>query len=184
MKVKFDRAFALLGAVLFLVTSAALTVAVIWQATQQDNTDKTATTPNQTNTSCQLTQVSASAGTAPTVYKTSSQVTKLQTTDLKPGTGQVAKAGDCLIVKYYGTVADSGKLFDENFTKAAALQFPLGKGNVIQGWDLGLIGMKVGGERRLVIPANQAYGTNPPAGSGIPANAALVFDVELLKIQS
>lgn len=187
MTKKRDRVFAFTGAVLFLVTSAALTIAVIWQSTHQDSTDTAANTTNQ-NTSCQLTQVSAAAGTAPSVYKTPDKVTQLQTTDLTEGTGQAAKNGDCLVVKYYGTVADSGTMFDEDFTKDTALQLPLGSSDpqqqVIQGWEQGLVGMKAGGERRLVIPANLAYGANPPAGSSIPANAALVFDVKLLKIQN
>jgi FKBP-type peptidyl-prolyl cis-trans isomerase len=97
------------------------------------------------------------------------------------GNGAVAKNGDCLVVKYYGTLASNGVKFDENFTQPTAFAFTLGQGQVIQGWDQGLVGMKVGGERRLVIPANLAYGST---GSGaIPANAALVFDVRLLKIK-
>ena len=84
-------------------------------------------------------------------------------------------------MKYYGTLAADGTLFDENFTKDTAFTFALGSGQVIQGWDKGLEGVKVGGTRRLVIPSNLAYGE---AGQGaIPANADLVFVVKLLRIQ-
>ena len=84
-------------------------------------------------------------------------------------------------MKYYGTLASDGTLFDENYTKDTSFSFKLGAGQVIQGWDKGLLGMKVGGERRLVIPSELAYGES---GQGaIPANADLVFVVKLLRIQ-
>jgi peptidylprolyl isomerase len=84
-------------------------------------------------------------------------------------------------MKYYGTLASSGKVFDENYDKSTALQLQLGKGQVIPGWDQGLVGMKAGGVRRLVIPAELAYGAT---GQGdIPANATLVFLVKLVAIK-
>jgi FKBP-type peptidyl-prolyl cis-trans isomerase len=84
-------------------------------------------------------------------------------------------------MKYYGTLAADGTLFDENYTKPSGFAFTLGSGQVIKGWDQGLVGMKVGGERRLVIPAALGYGEagSPPK---IPANADLVFVVKLLRI--
>jgi len=84
-------------------------------------------------------------------------------------------------MKYYGTLAADGTKFDENFTNATAFAFTLGQGQVIQGWDKGLVGMKAGGMRRLVIPAAQAYGDQ--AQGSIPANSDLVFVVKLLRIQ-
>ena len=70
-------------------------------------------------------------------------------------------------MKYYGTLASDGTMFDENFTKKTLFQFQLGQGQVIPGWDQGLVGMKVGETRRLVIPSSLAYG--PQAQGSIPA---------------
>jgi len=117
----------------------------------------------------------------PEAYKPTGPVTDLQSTDLTNGSGAAAKAGDCLVMKYYGTLAADGTKFDENFTNATAFAFTLGQGQVIQGWDKGLVGMKAGGMRRLVIPAAQAYGDQ--AQGSIPANSDLVFVVKLLRIQ-
>jgi FKBP-type peptidyl-prolyl cis-trans isomerase len=84
-------------------------------------------------------------------------------------------------MKYQGNLASDGTVFDENYTKSQALQFSLGAGQVITGWDQGLVGMQVGGTRRLVIPSDLGYGAG---GSGaIPANATLVFTVKLLEIK-
>lgn len=117
----------------------------------------------------------------PDVYKPAGAVSALQTTDLVEGTGAPAKAGDCLYVKYYGTLASNGTKFDENFTSTSAFAFALGQGQVIEGWEKGLVGMKVGGTRRLVIPASMAYGS--AAQGAIPANSDLVFVVKLLAIK-
>jgi peptidylprolyl isomerase len=84
-------------------------------------------------------------------------------------------------MKYYGTLATNGTKFDENFTDTTAFAFTLGQGQVIEGWDKGLVGMKAGGMRRLVIPAAEAYGSQ--AQGSIPANSDLVFVVKLLRIQ-
>ena len=95
--------------------------------------------------------------------------------DLAPGTGDAAKAGDSLEVRYSGWLTD-GTRFD-----AGTYGFRLGAHRVIDGWDLGLEGMRVGGKRKLVIPPELGYGTR---GAGpIPPNATLVFDVELLGIK-
>ncbi|PID30967.1 peptidylprolyl isomerase [Candidatus Saccharibacteria bacterium] len=118
---------------------------------------------------------------APEVYKPEGDVTELQTTDLSEGVGEPVKAGDRLVMKYYGTLASDGTVFDENYTKETAFPFTLGSGQVIKGWDQGLVGMKPGGERRLVIPSELAYGETE-RGS-IPANADLVFVVKLLRVQ-
>lgn len=103
---------------------------------------------------------------------------KLQSTDLKEGTGVAAKANDWVTVEYVGTLAD-GKQFDASKGKAPFV-FTLGVGQVVKGWDLGLVGMKVGGKRKLVIPPDMAYGGQ--AVGEIPANSTLTFEVEMLKI--
>jgi FKBP-type peptidyl-prolyl cis-trans isomerase len=107
--------------------------------------------------------------------------TKLEIDDPKPGTGREAKTGDTVHVQYTGTLL-SGTKFDSSYDHGGdPFKFTLGRGEVIKGWDQGVVGMKVGGKRRLRIPADLGYGANgsPPT---IPPNAALVFDVELVSI--
>jgi peptidylprolyl isomerase len=177
-----QRLFAASGAILFFITASALTVAVVVQAVQDRHSKNNSTASTQTQaTACDDTQTESTLP-APEVYKTSAPVTALQSTDLEAGTGQAAKAGDCLVVKYYGTLASSGTVFDETYTKPTAFAFTLGQGQVIPGWDQGMVGLKVGGTRRLVIPANLAYGSQSPSEQ-IPANSDLVFVVKLLRIQ-
>ncbi|MDQ6748311.1 MAG: FKBP-type peptidyl-prolyl cis-trans isomerase [Candidatus Dormibacteraeota bacterium] len=102
----------------------------------------------------------------------------LKLVDLKQGTGTTVKSGQCLSVQYTGWL-DNGTKFDSSRDRAGGFRFTIGQGQVIPGWDEGLVGMKVGGRRRLVIPPALAYG---PAGQGpIPANATLTFIVEVLK---
>jgi FKBP-type peptidyl-prolyl cis-trans isomerase len=97
-----------------------------------------------------------------------------------PGTGPAAKAGDNITVDYIGTLADGGKEFDRS-KPGKPFTLKLGAGQVIKGWDQGLVGMKAGEKRRLTIPASLAYGPRgyPPV---IPPNSALVFDVTMEKI--
>jgi FKBP-type peptidyl-prolyl cis-trans isomerase len=100
--------------------------------------------------------------------------------ELAEGTGAAAKAGDNVSVHYTGWLTDGTK-FDSSLDRGSPFGFPLGAGRVIKGWDEGVAGMKVGGKRKLHIPANLAYGSRG-AGGVIPPNAELVFEVELLKI--
>lgn len=181
MTKKRDRFFAAFGAILFLVTASALTIAVIVSGISNHNKDSSSQTADQTSQSCTATSVAGTAEATPEVYKPTSAVKSLEVTDLVVGTGAAVKSGDCLQVKYYGTLATSGKVFDENFDKASAFQFQIGKGQVIQGWDQGLIGVKAGGTRRLVIPASLAYGSQ--GNSTIPANSDLVFTVKVLGVK-
>ena len=103
----------------------------------------------------------------------------LSITDLVVGEGPEAVKGETVSVNYRGTLA-SGKEFDSSYGRGP-FSFPLGAGRVIQGWDEGVAGMKVGGKRKLVIPPDLAYGERG-AGGVIPANATLTFEVELLKV--
>lgn len=104
----------------------------------------------------------------------------LAVTDIKAGTGATAQNGKKLQVKYVGKLTD-GTVFDATGS-GAPFTFTLGAGQVIQGWDKGLAGMKVGGKRRLTIPPEMGYGSRgaPPK---IPPNATLIFEVELLAVQ-
>jgi peptidylprolyl isomerase len=103
----------------------------------------------------------------------------LSITDLVVGTGPEAVKGEVVSVNYRGTLAN-GKEFDSSYGRGP-FSFPLGAGRVIQGWDEGVAGMKVGGKRKLVIPPDLAYGERG-AGGVIPPNATLTFEVELLKV--
>ena len=103
----------------------------------------------------------------------------LSITDLVVGDGPEAVKGELVSVNYRGTLA-SGKEFDSSYGRGP-FSFPLGAGRVIQGWDEGVAGMKVGGKRKLVSPPDLAYGERG-AGGVIPANATLTFEVELLKV--
>ncbi len=100
--------------------------------------------------------------------------------DVRIGTGDEVKDGDTLTVHYVGTMQDGTK-FDSSYERGEPFVFTVGKGIVIQGWEKGLLGMKVGGQRILVIPGKMAYG-NRQVGV-IPPNATLVFAVELLEIK-
>ncbi len=104
--------------------------------------------------------------------------------DVVVGKGEKAKSGDTVAVQYVGVLFDSGEEFDASWNgdrPGKPLQFPLGAGQVIPGWDQGVVGMKEGGRRKLIIPAQLAYGAQgfPPQ---IPPNSALIFDVDLKKI--
>src|SRR5262249_39822782 len=105
----------------------------------------------------------------------------LKMTDLKVGEGPEAKKGDIVVVHYTGYLAD-GTVFENSVERKKPFEFSLGFGHVINGWDQGVAGMKVGGKRRLVIPPSLAYGEkgSPPT---IPRNAELTFEIELLEIK-
>lgn len=114
-------------------------------------------------------------------------MTDLIKTDTKPGEGAEAQSGQTVIVHYTGWLYDEsapdnkGAKFDSSLDRNEPFDFPLGGGRVIQGWDLGVQGMKEGGQRMLVIPPEMGYGARG-AGGVIPPNAKLIFEVELLAI--
>ncbi|MGA2967906.1 MAG: FKBP-type peptidyl-prolyl cis-trans isomerase [Candidatus Levyibacteriota bacterium] len=104
----------------------------------------------------------------------------LQIQDLTVGAGQTAKSGDTVTVNYIGTL-ESGTKFDSSYDRNQPFTTQIGVGQVIKGWDEGIVGMKVGGKRKLVIPPSLGYGSQ--ATGGIPANSTLIFEVELLSIK-
>jgi FKBP-type peptidyl-prolyl cis-trans isomerase len=111
-------------------------------------------------------------------------------TDLVPGIGDEALPGMVVIVHYTGWLYDPtakdhrGRQFDSSRERGQPLSFPLGAGRVIRGWDQALPGMKVGGSRRLVIPPSLAYGARGAGNGVIPPHATLMFDVELLAVET
>lgn len=115
-------------------------------------------------------------------------ITELQKIDTQVGTGREAEAGFNVTVHYTGWLYDAkaeggkGKKFDSSLDRNSPFNFFLGGGQVIQGWDEGVQGMKVGGKRTLIIPSEMGYGARG-AGGVIPPNATLIFDVELLDVK-
>ena len=110
-------------------------------------------------------------------------VTELLVKDEVVGTGIVAEAGNSVTVNYIGALTN-GTIFDASANRGSdGFTFNLGAGQVIKGWDQGIVGMKEGGKRILVIPASLAYGDQAVGGGVIPANSTLIFEVELLKVQ-
>jgi FKBP-type peptidyl-prolyl cis-trans isomerase FkpA len=132
---------------------------------------------------CLIVACSGKPDAAPT-----SGVSSMQSTEIKPGTGEAITAGKIAVVQYTGWLYDAaaqdnkGKQFDSSRTVGRPFRFPLGTGQVIKGWDQGVVGMKVGESRRLIIPPDLAYGDNG-AGGVIPPGATLVFDVDLVAIE-
>jgi len=114
-------------------------------------------------------------------YLPKGPVTALTTEDLVVGTGEAVKVTDNVTVHYTGWLASDGTVFDSSVERGEPATFPLNQ--VIQGWQEGIPGMKVGGKRRLIIPSDLAYGPGGTPDGSIPPNSALVFEVELLSIQ-
>lgn len=108
------------------------------------------------------------------------ETSDLQVIDLVDGSGAEVKISDTLLVNYLGLGGGTGQIFDSSYSRGEPADFPLNA--VISGWQTGLTGMKSGGRRILIIPAAQAYGNNPPPGTGILPGETLVFVVDLLDI--
>lgn len=110
----------------------------------------------------------------------------LRYTDTKLGNGATAQPGQTATVHYTGWLSvagEKGRQFDSSRTRGQPFSFPLGGGRVIKGWDEGVVGMKVGGQRMLIIPPQLGYGAQGAGGGVIPPNATLIFDVELLDVK-
>lgn len=112
--------------------------------------------------------------------KKSQEVTELKVEDIKVGDGVEAKEGKKLTVHYSGTLLD-GTEFDSSYERGESFSFNLGQAQVIKGWDQGLVGMRVGGKRKLIIPPQLGYGSRKVGK--IPPNSTLVFEVELLSVE-
>ena len=121
------------------------------------------------------------SGTAPTVtVPAGAAPTQLESADLIAGTGTAAEDGDNVTVQYVLATYSSHKVIQSSWT-SQPFQFTFGEGQVIPGWDQGVVGMRVGGRRELIIPPSLGYGSESP-GAGIAANDTLVFVIDLLKV--
>ena len=179
------RAGTLLMASLFLVTSLAFTGIIFWQAKNQDKAPssaeqeaiKQAVKNGENKTGENMLEGTQLANFTPTTER----VAELQITDTVVGTGEEVKPGATVTAHYTGALVSSGKIFQSSHDRGEPIPFSLD--GVIAGWTEGVPGMKVGGTRRLVIPAAKAYGQagSPPS---IPADADLVFDIELTAVQT
>jgi FKBP-type peptidyl-prolyl cis-trans isomerase len=126
-------------------------------------------------------EVQNSSLTTPSPSVSISAVEELKIEDITVGTGAEAVSGKKITVNYSGTLTNGTK-FDSSYDRGTPFSFTLGAGQVIQGWDKGFAGMKIGGKRRLTIPSSMGYGATG-AGGVIPPNATLIFEVELLKVE-
>lgn len=167
-----------------LAVAAAALVAGGCSQKQVDTTSKDRTSTASAQTATQTApQATAQASPKPNVQiPPGAPPRKLVVRDLKPGRGPAAKAGDQLTVNYVGKAYSTKKEFDNSYDRGQPFPFQLGGGQVIPGWDQGLVGMKVGGRRELVIPPGLGYGSqgSPPA---IKPNETLVFVIDLLARQ-
>lgn len=174
------RIFALTAAALFLVSSLAFSGLVIYQLTQSNKDSVTEGTTQQQQAEQQL---AASKGKPMENFTPVASVTELQKIDLKVGDGQEVKAGDTVTVHYTLALAKDGKIIETSKDSGEPVPLTLASGSVIEGWVQGVPGMKVGGTRRLLIPAALAYGEQG-SGAAVPPNSDLVFDIELIAISA
>jgi peptidylprolyl isomerase len=167
---------------LALTLAAALALAAAGCGSSDDNSSSSSTSGSTDATTTQAAPATAKPRPKPTVKVPGGKPPKkLVIKDLIPGTGPAAKPGDPITVNYIGVNFKGGKPFDNSYDRGQPFPFQLGGGQVIPGWDRGLVGMKVGGRRELTIPPNLAYGPQgqPPV---IKPNETLVFVVDLLSI--
>jgi FKBP-type peptidyl-prolyl cis-trans isomerase FkpA len=175
---KRDRFFALFGAILFLGTSSALAIAILVSNIQSRHQPDGATSQPASSTAKQ--SANKLTGTKMQSYTpTTTPIAKLSYTDTKVGTGTEVKAGDTITADYTGWLSTTGVIFDAAADHGGPQTFSLS--GVIAGWSQAIPGMRVGGTRRLFIPASLGYGSQG-SGAAIPPNSDLVFDVTVQAI--
>lgn len=173
-----ERAFALSLAILFLVTTVGFSGFVVWEMMNQKDS-KTSALEDAQDSKDNKKQEDSMKGQQLANFTPVNDVSELKIEDITVGDGPVANADSTVTAHYTGAIASTGKIFESSTTGEPAT-FALNQ--VIDGWKEGVPGMKVGGKRRLIIPAEKAYGAQSPSPD-IPANSALVFDIELLAVK-
>jgi peptidylprolyl isomerase len=171
---------------LFLITTVAFTAVIFWQTKDQQQSkdeqqvlQETLAEANNNQTGENMLKGTALTGFTPITEAT----TELQIIDLAEGTGDTVAEGATVTAHYTGAYAVNGEIFESSLDSGQPATFPLGQ--VIQGWQQGVPGMKVGGKRRLIIPGNLAYGEAPAGytpGSTDRPQGTLVFDIELVSL--
>jgi FKBP-type peptidyl-prolyl cis-trans isomerase len=182
MASKRDRVFILVIVGAFVIATVGTSVALIWSIISEKkngNTPEQVQTDAATNTTTENNNSNALKGKQMQNFTPVDAVGELQVIDLQEGSGETVPAGANVTVDYTGAIATTGKVFESSLDTGQQATFGLDQ--VITGWKEGLVGMKVGGTRRLIIPAEKAYGAQSPSAD-IPANSALVFDIVLHKI--
>lgn len=176
-----------IGATIAIIVALAVVGVVTWQALGRGS--KTSVSSADATTTAQVKATATYSVLAPDIppVVTATPTTTadgLQYIDLKVGTGNTVKEGDTINVNYNGWIQSTEVRFDSSYidNNGKPAQFALTSGGLIQGWIEGIPGMKVGGKRRLIIPPSLGYGDQ--ANGPIPANATLIFDVEIVSIQS
>jgi FKBP-type peptidyl-prolyl cis-trans isomerase len=171
-------------AALFILTGLGVGVWGFWQFINQPTAEEAATSQTAKLTCASDPSIPEPAGGAKLAgtklpgFTPISKIDTLQCVDIKTGSGAEVSSSSNVTVNYTGAIAADGIIFESSLDSGQPAAFPLSQ--VIRGWSEGLPGMKAGGQRRLLIPAALAYGSSPPPGSGIPADADLVFDITLL----
>jgi len=179
----FGISFALLGLVIVVLVLMALNGHRAVAPGNQPLTN-TGSIKERDTTYTKEVSVDMSNANAITITNTNNMNTPpsgLQIQDIKIGTGRAVKKGDTIRVHYIGTLLNGTK-FDSSYDRGEPFETQIGVGQVIKGWDEGMIGMKVGGKRKLIIPPELGYGATG-AGTTIPPNSTLVFEVELMGIK-
>jgi len=181
-----QRIFILVIVVVFFLSSFAFLGAIILDEINKDDTPTSAEIQKQLQDQLaeqkkeenKVDEKNKLQGTKLEGFTPVAKVEKLKVIDTKEGTGEAVKPGEKVTAHYTGALAKDGTIFQSSYDTGQPV--PFGLDQVIKGWQEGIPGMKVGGERRLLIPASEAYGEN--GTSGIPPNSDLVFDVVLVKI--
>jgi FKBP-type peptidyl-prolyl cis-trans isomerase len=171
----------------------------LYQRYTTQHSTASATSKTTTTTTAQVGPKCSTASSTPAIYASTpaagpknppvvtgapaTNADGLQCLDLKVGSGKAAQQGSTVSVEYTGWLASNGKKFDSSYDRSAQpfSVTPLGQAQVIQGWNEGLVGMKPGGIRRIILPASLGYGAQ--GNQAIPANATLIFDVTVLSVQ-
>lgn len=167
-------------AVLFILTAAAFPIVLLVQSLTNKDKPATPTTSQAVKPEAKVDDPSKLKGKQLEGFTPIPKIETLASEDLKVGDGEEVKKGATLTVDYTGAVASTGKIFESSKDSGKPATFPLGQ--VIKGWQDGLPGAKVGSVRRLLIPAEQAYGAQSPSPD-IPANSDLVFDITVISIK-
>lgn len=178
MKNILHRGFWVFLAILFLVTGLGVGVYAFWENTHNKGNNYI-NCPQKTITAKQQKKNGKLQGAELAGFTPVNKVSYLQCWDLKVGTGATATASSTITATYTGALASNGKIFQSSLDSGQPFTTSLSQ--VIPGWTDGIPGMKVGGTRRLLIPAQYAYGSQ--ATAGIPANSDLVFDITLLAVK-